>query len=99
MVEELFGHPEDVPELYVDQVRVGTSLYTFVLELGVQGIPNAPGAEKPPTKSLTIVRMSPQHAKVLGKLIEKHVKLFEGKVGPIHIPPELYNELGLEADE
>lgn len=99
MVEELFGPAEDIPDLYVDSVRVGTSLYTIMLELGIQGIPNAPGAEKPHTKPLAFVRMSPQHAKVLGKLIDKNVKLYQEKVGPIHIPPEVYKELGIEPDD
>ena len=96
MVDELFGKPEDVPDIYVDSVRIGAGLYTFMLELGIQGIPNAPGAEQPPTKRLGIIRMSPQHAKVLGRLIAKHVKAYEDQVGPIRIPEQLYKDLGLE---
>ena len=98
MVEDLFGKADDVPDLYVDSVRIGAGLYTFMLELGSQGIPNAPGAEQPPTKRLAVLRLSPQHAKVLGKLIAKHVKAYEAQVGPIQIPKEVYKDLGLEPD-
>lgn len=99
MVEELFGHTEDVPDLYVDSVRVGTSLYTITLDVGIQGIPNAPGAEKPPTTPLAHIRMSPQHAKVLGMLIMKNIDLYEEKIGPIQIPPEVYKDIGVEPDD
>ena len=85
----------DVPELYVDSVRVGVGLYGFILEMGIQGMPNEAGSEEPPIKTLARVRMSPQHALILSRILRKNVAAYQTNVGPIVVPRELLEKLGL----
>lgn len=96
MMEQLLGPPEETPDYYIDSVRMAVSAYGFVLELGAQGIGDAPGSEKPPTKRLALVRMSPQHALILSRLLEKNVAAYQEKFGPITLPDEMFRTLGLE---
>jgi hypothetical protein len=96
MVEELLGPPEEAPDYYIDSVRIGVGAYGFVLELGAQGIGDAPGSERPPTKRLALVRMSPQHALIFSKLLQKNVDQYQERFGPIALPDEMYRNLGLE---
>ena len=98
MVEQLLGPPEDVPDYYVDSVRIAVGPYGFVLELGAQGIGDVPGSERPPTKRLSLVRMSPQHAMILAKLLQKNVTAYQQKFGTITLPEGLFRELGLDPE-
>lgn len=97
MVKELFGS-EEVPEYYVDSVRIGSGAYGFALELGVQGLQDTPNSEIPGIKRVAIVRMSPQHALILAKLLRQNVDAYQSKVGPILLPRALYESLGLEPE-
>ncbi len=99
MMEDILGKEPEIPDMYVDSVRIGSGLYTFVLELGLQGVLNARNAELPPTKTLARVRMSPQHALILGKLIQKNVKAYVKKVGKIEIPDAVYRDLGISKED
>jgi len=99
MVERLFNSSlEEVPDYYVDSVRIGVNLYTFILELGRQGVRDAPGSEPPPTKRLALVRMSPQHALILAKLLQKNLRTYQDEIGRIQVPEQIYRDLGLEPD-
>jgi hypothetical protein len=99
MVEQLFNSSlEEVPDYYVDAVRVAANLYTFVLELGRQGVPDTPGSEPPPTKRLALVRMSPQHALILMKILQKNLRKYQDEVGRIQVPEQMYRDLDLEPD-
>lgn len=98
MVQELLGPPEDIPDYYVDAVRIGVGAYDFALELGIQGIGDTPASEKPPTKRLAVVRMSPQHTLVLTKLLQKNVAMYQEKFGPIKLPDDMFRGLGLEPE-
>ena len=97
-MEQLLGPEEPIPDLYVDSVRIGAGPYGFVLELGIQGLPDTPSSEKPPIKRLALVRMSPQHAVILSKLLQKNVRAYEEKIGKINLPDQMYRELGIEPD-
>lgn len=96
MMEQILGPTEDTPDYYVDAVRIAVGPYGFALELGIQGIGDAPGSEKPPTKRLALVRMSPQHAMILSKLLQKNVTAYQEKFGPIVLPDDMFRELGIE---
>jgi hypothetical protein len=98
MMEQILGPAEDVPDYYVDAVRIAVGPYGFVLELGIQGIGDAPGSEKAPTKRLAMVRMSPQHALVVSKLLQKNVARYQQQFGRITLPDDMYRELGIEPD-
>jgi len=96
MMEQILGPTEDTPDYYVDAVRIAVGPYGFALELGIQGIGDAPGSEKPLTKRLALVRMSPQHAMILSKLLQKNVTAYQEKFGPIKLPDDMFRELGIE---
>lgn len=98
MVEQLFGPHEEVPEFYVDSLKFGVGPYSFVLELGSQGVADTQASEKPPTKRLALVRMSPQHALVMSKLLQKNVAKYQEVFGKINLPEGMFRELGLEPD-
>jgi len=96
MMEQILGPTEDVPEYYVDAVRIGFGPYGFALEIGVQGISDTQGSEKAPTKRLALIRMSPQHALVVSKLLQKNLAAYQDRIGPIILPDEMYGELGID---
>ena len=98
MVQQLFSSQEEGPDFYVDSVRIAFGPYGFVLELGVQGLADMPGSERPPTKRLALVRMSPQHALILSKLLANNVATYQQKIGKITLPDGLYRDLGLEPE-
>lgn len=95
MVEDFFAKPE-TPDVYVDSVKIAVGAYGLTLDMGVSGIPDAPGSEPPPIRRILLARMSPQHALVLARLLQKNVDLYEERVGKIELPAELWKQLGLE---
>lgn len=97
MMEPLFEE-DDAPDFYVDSVRIAFGPYGFLLDLGLSGVADTPESEKPPTKRLALVRMSPQHALILAKLLARNVARYEEKLGEIKLPEEFYKELGLEPE-
>lgn len=79
-----------IQEFYTDSVRIFTSVYGLCLELGL----SEPVENEEPqfTYPLARVRMSPQHAKVLASLLQRHVDAYEEEVGPIVIPEVVNRE-------
>ena len=98
-VEDILRRHDPIPDYYVDSVRIGTGLYTFVLELGVQETRDEPGSEPLRATPLARVRMSPQHALILSKLLRKNVNAYLERVGPIAIPDQVYIELGIPKED
>lgn len=86
---------EAVPEYYADFVKISANLFSIILELGVQGVRESHPAGRPPAKILARVRISPPHAVILAKLLEKNLEAYQKAVGPIPIPEKVYQELGL----
>ncbi len=96
---EMLGSPfEEAPDFYVDSVRFGIGPYSFILELGAQGLADTQASEPPPIKRLALVRMSPQHALVLSKLLAKNVAKYQEVFGKIILPDGMLRELGIEPD-
>src|ERR1700693_2660121 len=89
------SHP--VPEYYVDSVRVGMSPFGMVMDLGVVNLEPGPKGE-PTIKRLAILRMSPQHALVLSKVIAKQLATFQEQAGRINVPRVVYDAVGLEPE-
>jgi hypothetical protein len=97
VVKDLFGD-DSTPEFYVDSVRFGVGAYGIVFDLGVQGIQDTPMSELPPVRRVAIVRMSPQHALIFSKLLQKNLRAYQEKVGRIELPRQIYDELGIEPE-
>ncbi|MEX2158666.1 MAG: DUF3467 domain-containing protein [Dehalococcoidia bacterium] len=93
-----FLSQDDAPDFYADSVRIGAGPYGFVLDLGIQGIADTPASEPPPVKRVVLIRMSPQHALILAKLLTKNVGIYQERVGKINLPDKMYGELGLDPE-
>jgi len=81
---------EDVPDVYANSVNMTMSVYDIVLQFGQMTDP------KDGPKINAMVRMSPQHAKVFGMLLLKHLKKYEKDIGKITIPSAMIKDIGVE---
>lgn len=82
--------PSDVfaPEYYADQLQVGSNPWGFIFQFGLV----SEGGPRP----VATVRMSPQHAKVMGLLLKRMVREWEETMGqPIQFPAQLISDLNL----
>jgi hypothetical protein len=72
------------------------NVYGVTLEFGKQQPPR-PGLQgSVPHAARLRVHMSPQHAKILAKLLAKNMQSYEQQLGTLPIPTDLYKELGIE---
>jgi hypothetical protein len=84
---------EEGLDVYANQVGFSFSPFDVVLDFGLQ--PTDPkGSRKPVVR----VRMSPQHALVMTKLLVKNLNEYQARIGRILLPGELYKELGISED-
>jgi hypothetical protein len=79
------------PEYYSDSVGMSVSPYGLAFEFGVQASPGD-------ARTQAIVRMSPQHALVFCQILRKNLRAYQDQVGTIALPPQLLDELGIDAD-
>ncbi len=98
MVEQFLSSPDEPLDIYVDSVRIAFGAYGFALELGTTGVADTPASEQPPIRRIALVRMSPQHALILSKLLQRNVGLYQERIGKINLPSELYKELKLDPE-
>ncbi|SRR6266540_2363327 len=87
-----------IPETYSDSVGFEMSLFSITLEFGKSQKPRSGTTGKPPHIARVRVHMSPQHAKVMTKMLVKNMQGYEDQLGKIHIPKELLDQLGLEEE-
>lgn len=84
---------EEGLDVYANQVGFSFSPYDVVLDFGL-----SPGDPKGIRKPVVRVRMSPQHALVMAKLLVKNLAMYQAQIGPILLPEGLYKELGISKD-
>lgn len=88
---------QEVPEIYCDGAQIGLSPFTAILSLTMQ--PVGQTGTMAPIKVANI-RMSLEHAKVVAILLRKQLKAWEASMGSeIHLPQQLYQQLGLSRQE
>jgi hypothetical protein len=87
--KQTYVNLETAPEYYVNSVGLGISAFDFRLVLGV--IQEA-DEEKLITKTHAKVYMSPQHTKVLARMLVKYVDKYEETNGPISIDTALLSD-------
>ena len=91
--EEQILSEHDIPEFYVNSVKIITHVFDIQMNLAVRrGTNNQP-------KEIALIRMSPQHALVMCKLLEKQLQTYENQFGKIPIPQKLLDSIGLEKDD
>ncbi len=79
-----------IPDFYVNSVSFGISVYDVQMNFGVQSGPDSP------MEDVAVIRMSPQHALVMTKMLLKNLQSYEKQVGKINLPQELLEEMGIE---
>ena len=86
---------DDVPDLYVNSVRIGAGPYDFTFEFGINS-PVIDPARPPGIRNVARVRMSPQHALVFMRALQDALEKYQRQIAPIHIPPEILRTMGIE---
>jgi hypothetical protein len=79
-------------DFYSNSLNIQVGAYDMTLTFGVSTEPG-----KPP-RQLVRVRMSPQHALVMAKMMEKNMLAYRENIGKINLPPRLYQDMGLEVE-
>jgi hypothetical protein len=87
-----------IADTYADAVQFLMNAWGITLEFGLSQTPPPGFAGRVPSLPRVRVHMSPQHAKVMAKLMVKNVQAWEAKVGTINLPADLYKELGIEEE-
>ncbi|CAI8285736.1 MAG: hypothetical protein CL884_01825 [Dehalococcoidia bacterium] len=77
---------------YADSLHIYSSLYSAVLFFGEQM------EEREPILRSRI-KVSPQMLKAIAVLATKHVKDYENAIGPIELPPQVYDAWEITSDE
>jgi hypothetical protein len=83
---------ERAPDLYTNTVQFMVTPYEVTMVFGLSSEPN-----KPP-KEIVRLRMSPQHALVMSKLLQKNLLGYRETIGKINLPPRLFQDLGIEVE-
>lgn len=84
----------DIPEYYASSVAMATSIYDVTLQFRVQVPPLAPG-QPPAERPVCVVRMSPQHAKMLALILNNAIRDYETRFQiRLPIPPDRQAEFG-----
>jgi len=91
----------EIPEFYINGMKVAVSPFDLTLELGVQDVAEAPpdavgSVEVQSTVRPTVrIRMSPLYAIVLSKVLDKAMQDYQVKNGYLPLPNEILTKLGL----
>jgi hypothetical protein len=79
-------------DVYANGVQISSTPWDFTIEFYLKRSADV----KEPAEMLGRLRISPTHALVLARLLQKQVDSYQQQMGPINLPPKLYNDLGLE---
>ncbi len=79
-------------DVYVNGVQINSAAWDFTVEFYVK----RDADPKTPAELLGRVRMSPQHALIFARLLQRQVDGYQSTIGPIKLPPKMYNDLGLK---
>lgn len=95
------------PEFYSDVFSVRLNPYTVLFEFAVrappsQDIPSPQGGEaRPgPNRTVAVIRMSPEHAKVMAIILRRHIQAYESQAGvKINVPGRVLDELSIPPED
>jgi len=86
-------------EVYADTFQMTTTPFGVNMTFGVRE-PHPAGARQAPSSDLVVVRMSPEHAKVMAMMMRKQLKQHEEQNGiTIQVPHTVYAQLGLAEED
>ena len=75
----------EIPVIYANSIEVGISLFDVTLILGTTLVATA---ERAVIQQTARVIVSPQHAKVLAKILNDNLADYESKFGAIPVDPD-----------
>lgn len=80
----------DFKTVYTNNVAFSVSAFDISLVFGeIEGV--SEGKILDVTQKVR-VSMSPQHAKILATILVQNVQMYETKIGPIHLPQQLFDQ-------
>lgn len=78
-----------IPRVYSNAVKVSFSLYDFQLVFGNASLNNLVEEPQQVVTATFITQLSPQHAKVLSRILVKQLARYEKQHGEIAVPDDL----------
>ena len=103
---------KDWAEVYSDLFTFRMSPYTAILEFGIRPLPQRgaapaapediglPRAERAEPERAAVIRMSPEHAKVLAIVVRRHIQEYERQNGiTIDVPQRILQELNIPPED
>jgi len=84
--------PSEPFDVYVNGIQINSGPWDVSIEFYLR---KGADPKEVPT-SLGTVRMSPAHALILARLLQRQVDQYQEQIGRISLPRKLYNDLGLE---
>jgi hypothetical protein len=82
----------EYPQFFTDNLQLTTGPYSVNLVFGLLDTNNV-------AHPVASVRMSPHHAKVMARVLQKQIDAYEKNIGPLVLPSALLKELGIEENE
>jgi hypothetical protein len=89
------GEEQVAPDLYVNSVRMAATVYDLTFDFGLTQ-PTIDPAKPAGTKSVALLRMSPQHALVFERVLRETIEKYQRQIAPIQVPPGVFQDMGIE---
>jgi hypothetical protein len=91
---------KEIPDIYVDQMRVTTGVYSVNITFGLgEPHPTQGGIARSVDEKVRL-RMSLQHAKIMTMILRRQIKQYERESGTeIQIPANVYTGLGVAQED
>jgi len=95
----------EVPEVYSDLFTITLSPYTAAFLFDIREVPPAAQPEReagqpPGSRRVAVVRMSPEHAKIMGIILRRHIQKYEQDTGiTIDVPVRILQELNIPPED
>lgn len=81
-----------IPRIYSNAVKVSFSLYDFQLVFGNASLNNLADEPQQVVTAAFIAQLSPQHVKVLSRILVKQLERYEKQHGEIRVPEEVESD-------
>ena len=81
-----------IPDFYVNEVGFVVSVYDVKINFRIASDPGQA------SEQVAIVRMSPQLALAMGKLLLRNLEDYEERFGKINLPQDFVEQLGISED-
>ena len=75
-----------IPDLYTNSAQFEFSAFDVTITFGMKK------HQDRPVEDVAIIRMSPQHALAMGKMLMEQLKEYEQQMGKINIPDDVYQK-------